>query len=43
MPYWAVRAVAGTAIVIAQFLFAFNMWMTSRGVQPAYRAVPQPA
>jgi cytochrome c oxidase cbb3-type subunit 1 len=43
MPYWAVRAVAGTAIVIAQFLFAFNMWMTARGAQPVYRPVAQPA
>ena len=43
MPYWWVRAGAGTMIVIAQFLFAFNMWMTARGAQPVYRAAAQPA
>ena len=28
MPYWLVRAVAGTAMIVAQFLFAYNLLMT---------------
>jgi cytochrome c oxidase cbb3-type subunit 1 len=29
-PFWAVRTYAGVAIIAAQFLLFYNMWMTAR-------------
>jgi cbb3-type cytochrome oxidase subunit 1 len=43
MPYWLVRSGAGLMIIVGQFLFAYNMWMTARGSQPVYRPAAQPA
>jgi cytochrome c oxidase cbb3-type subunit 1 len=30
MPFWHLRTIAGTVIVSAVMLFAYNMWMTAR-------------
>jgi cytochrome c oxidase cbb3-type subunit 1 len=34
VPYWGVRAFAGTMILLAQFLWAWNLWLTLRNPKP---------
>jgi cytochrome c oxidase cbb3-type subunit 1 len=45
MPFWHVRTIAGTVIVAAIMLFAYNMWMTARrrsaDVPEAERKAPE--
>ncbi len=43
-PFWLVRTISGTMIIVGQFIFAYNMWMTARGARSRfYVAAPQPA
>jgi len=43
-PFWLVRTVSGTMIIVGQFIFAYNMWMTARGARSRlYVAAPQAA
>jgi cytochrome c oxidase cbb3-type subunit 1 len=37
-PYWMIRTYAGIAIIAAQFLLFYNMWMTSRRAPERARA-----
>ncbi len=40
-PFWAVRTYAGVAMIAAQFLLFFNMWMTSRSApEPSTARAP---
>ncbi len=42
-PFWIVRTVSGTAILIAQLFFAWNMWKTARAGAPTNEPVREPA
>jgi cytochrome c oxidase cbb3-type subunit 1 len=37
-PYWTIRTYSGVAIIAAQFLLFYNMWMTSRRAPERARA-----
>jgi cytochrome c oxidase cbb3-type subunit 1 len=42
-PYWITRSISGTAIVVGQFLFAWNLWRTARAARARAAAAPPPA
>jgi cytochrome c oxidase cbb3-type subunit 1 len=43
VPFWIVRSVAGTAMILVQFLLAWNMWKTARAGSPTREPVREPA
>ncbi|HKQ49972.1 MAG TPA: cbb3-type cytochrome c oxidase subunit I [Phycisphaerae bacterium] len=36
MPFWLVRTISGTMILIGQFMFFYNVWMTLRRPAPSH-------
>ncbi|MHC5109986.1 MAG: cbb3-type cytochrome c oxidase subunit I [Planctomycetota bacterium] len=40
-PFWSLRAIAGTGIIVGQFLFAYNVLMTAIRKGPAPSAAPE--